>query len=404
MKIAYFTNQYPGISHSFIRREILALERLGHNVARFAIRPSKDVVIANEDLAEAEKTRHIVTAGPLVLLGLMARRLFRNPAGVFGAFIEAVRLGAGSSAGLFRHFLYFGEALVLAEWLEEAGVGHVHAHFGTNATTIALLAGRVGKVSFSFTAHGPEEFERADDLSLRDKVIASAFVVAISHYGAAQLKKLTPPDHWHKIKIVHCGIEASFYDHDQVEVQPDPNRFVCVGRLCAEKGQLDLVEAVAHVAQDFPDIQVDLIGDGPMRANIEERIRHLGVEKSVNLLGWKTPAEVREAILGAHAFVLPSYAEGLPVSIMEAMTLSRPVITTYVAGIPELVINGECGWVFPAGDVDMLASCLREAIGQEKAARANFVEIGRQRALLRHNIDTEAAKLASSFEEFATRG
>ncbi len=396
MKIAYFVNQYPGISHSFIRREIQALERRGVEVVRYAIRPSKDKIISQEDFEESAKTRHIVTSDAASLMQPIAMEVLSNPLGAARVFAAAFTMGWCSEAGLLRHLFYFGEALVLANWLKRDGLRHVHAHFGTNAATIAMLAAPLADASFSFTVHGPEEFEKPALISLKRKIKSAAFTVAISHFGASQLKKLSSPAVWPRIKIVRCGIERNFYDNAADRVVSAPH-FVCTGRLCAEKGQIDLVEATACVAKDHPDIKVTLIGDGPMRGEIEAAIKKHDVSDNVILAGWKTPDEVRQALADARAFILPSYAEGLPVSIMEALALRKPAITTYIAGIPELVTDGACGWLTPAGDVDAITSALRAAIVADDDEIARMGDEGRRRVEEMHDIDREAATLAAHF-------
>lgn len=396
MKIAYFINQYPGISHSFIRREIQALERSGVEIVRFAIRPSKDGIVAQEDIDEDERTRHIIRTGAASLLMSIAAQAVKSPLRSLRGFVSMLRIGWRSEAGLARHFLYYGEALVLARWMSKEGLRHVHAHFGTNAATIAMLAAQMAGVSFSFTTHGPEEFEKPALISLKEKIHAASFSVAISKFGASQLKKLSSPEYWPRIKIVRCGIEEPFYENAQVELPAAPH-FVCTGRLCAEKGQIDLVHAVALAAQERPDIKVNLIGDGPMRAAIETAIRERRLEKSVALAGWKTPDEVKALLLQARAFVLPTYAEGLPVSIMEALSLRRPVISTYIAGIPELVEDGVCGWLTAAGDVEAIAQALLAASQASKDEMMKMGVEGRRRVKAHHNIDTETEKLKKHF-------
>ncbi len=327
----------------------------------------------------------------------MVNEAVSNPFVVARALWIAMRMGWGSEAGLLRHLMYFGEALVLANWLKSDQLDHVHAHFGTNTTTIALLAAPMAGVTFSFTAHGPEEFEKAGLISLTEKIETADFTVAISKFGASQLKKLSSPEVWDRIKIVHCGIEPEFYQTSADGVTDKPV-FVCVGRLCAEKGQIDLVNAAAIVVKEFPSLEVKLIGDGPMRAEIESAIKKNNLEKNISLLGWKTPAQVREEIINARAFILPSYAEGLPVSIMEALSLRRPVISTYVAGIPELIEQGACGWLTPAGDVDAIAAAMIDALRADASALAKMGEEGRRRIQSAHDIDREASRLKAYFQ------
>lgn len=397
MKIAYLVNQYPGISHTFVRREILALEKLGMSVARFAIRSSRQGLISEEDKSEAALTRRVVGAPALDLIGSILASLLRSPLGALTAFAAAIQFGRKSEAGLFRHGLYFLEALVLAHWLRRAGVNHVHAHFGTNSTTVALLASRITGGSFSFTAHGPEEFDKPGPIGLKEKIEEAAFTVAISSFGMSQLRRLVTPDHWSKIKIVHCGIENAFHE-GAVAPLPQAKRFVCVGRLCEQKGQVTLIEAAARLKRDGYAFELVLVGDGEMRPLIEKAVRDHNLSGEVVFAGWKTPTEVRAEIEASRAFVLPSYAEGLPVSIMEAFMLNRPVISTYIAGIPELVEPGVNGWLAPAGDAEALAVAMAEALTADDAVLSEMGRHGKEKTAERHEIDTEAAKLKLAFQ------
>lgn len=395
LKLAYLVNQYPGISHSFIRREIAALERRGVVVRRFALRPPKTAVIAAEDAEEALRTRYVVTApkGPLaaaILAGIASR-----PVAALGAFVRALRFASPSETGLLRHLICFAEAAALARWMRSEGLAHVHAHFGANSATVALLAAKMAGAGFSMTVHGPEEFDKAGLIALGAKIRAARFVAAVSSYGASQLRRLVPPEHWDRIRIVRCGVERAFY----AEPAPPPSgrRFVAVGRLSEQKGHLTLVEAAAMLKRAGRDFTVALVGDGEMRRPIEAAARRAGVLDRFEFLGWRTPAEVRAEILKSVAFVLPSYAEGLPVSIMEAMSLGRPVVSTYVAGIPELVAPGETGWLAPAGDAEALAAAMGEALDLDPDRRRAMGAKARARIERDHDIDRIAEELAGHF-------
>lgn len=398
MKLAYLTNQYPSISHSFIRREIEALERQGVEVARFSIRTSPYGQIAEEDRREAEKTRRIVGAPLLALAFAMLQTLAARPIGAAAAAAMAYSIGNKSQSGLLRHGFYAAEALVLASWMRREGIAHVHAHFGTNSATVAMLAARINGGSFSVTVHGPEEFDRPHLLALPQKIRRAAFVAAVSSYGLSQLRRLVEPEYWDRIRIVPCGIEKPFHEGASPP-PPEDARFVCVGRLCEQKGQLTLIEAAADVKRRGGKFQLVLVGDGEMRGDIEAAIARNQLGGCVELAGWKTPKEVRAEIEKSRAFILPSYAEGLPVSIMEAMALSRPVISTYVAGIPELVIPGETGWLAPAGDASRLADAMMAAIAAPLTRIAEMGEAGKARALKRHDIDEIAIRLKAIFSE-----
>ena len=399
MTLAYLINQYPGISHTFIRREIEAMERRGVPVSRFAIRSSAHGLIAAEDISEASRTKRIVGAAPAALASAIAASAMSRPLGAAAAFADALRLGLGSDAGLLRHLLYFAEAMALADWLRREKIGHIHAHFGTNSATVAMLAARINAAGFSMTAHGPEEFDRALKIALPEKIRRAAFVAAVSSYGRSQLRRLVEQEHWEKIVIVPCGVDASFYAGDPKPVAA-ANRFVAVARLSEQKGIPTLIESCARLKREGRRFTLTIIGDGELRGAIERQIAAEGLDAEVTLAGWKTPDEVRRAIEDAGVFVLPSYAEGLPVSIMEAMALGRPAISTFVAGIPELVIPGENGWLVPASDANALAGVMAEAMDASPSRLADMGRKGRERALARHDADAAAAVLAEAFDRF----
>jgi len=393
MKIAYFVNQYPKVSHSFIRREIKALERQGNEVARYALRTDTSELVDQEDKVELEKTHYLLKQPFWIFIKTCFLQLFKNTTGFIKALGLTVKIGWNSDRGLTRHFIYFMEACLLQKWLQGSGVSHIHAHFGTNSTTVVMLCHILGGPKYSFTVHGPEEFDKPVFISLGEKIKHSDFVVAISSFGKSQLFRWISHDLWHKVKIVHCGLEKAFYDID-IPPAKQNRKLVCVGRLCEQKGQLLLVEAAIKLAESGEDFQLVLAGDGPMRADIEALIKQHNLESKIKITGWISSEQVQEELLGCTALVLPSFAEGLPVVIMEAMALSRPVITTYIAGIPELVINGENGWLIPAGSLDALISAMQSLLHATDNDIRAMGEKARERVIERHNIDTEASKLA----------
>ncbi|MGE1081703.1 glycosyltransferase family 4 protein [Pseudomonas shirazensis] len=396
MRIAYFINQYPKVSHSFIRREILALERQGIEVQRIALRGWDGELQDNDDIAERSKTRYVLENGVKGLLKPLLEVLRAQPRRFFSALWLALRMGRRADRSWPYHLIYLAEACRVVQWLQAFGAEHVHAHFGTNSTEVVMLANALGGPHYSFTVHGPEEFDKPQFLHIGEKVRRAAFVAAVSSYGRSQLYRWVAHAHWDKVKVVHCGLEAAFHAGPPVPVPAVP-RLVCVGRLCEQKGQLLLLEAAQKLAAQGTAFELVLAGDGEMRAEIETLIARHGLQGQVRITGWISSGQVREELLAARALVLPSFAEGLPVVIMEAMALRRPVLTTYVAGIPELVRPGENGWLFPAGAVQELAAAMADCLGQPDEVLQRMGDAAHQRVLERHDIDTEAAKLASYF-------
>jgi glycosyltransferase involved in cell wall biosynthesis len=245
LKVAYIVNDYPKVSHSFIRREILALERQGIEVLRVAIRGWEGPLPDEVDQAERAKTRYALRHGVLPLLGSAALACLRNPLRFAKAVGIALKSTRSSDRSIAHHLFYLAEACHIVPWLKGFGAGCIHAHFGTNSTDVAMLASQLSGIPFSFTVHGPEEFLRP--IGLHEKIRRSAFVVAISSFGRSQLCLWTSYPNWPKIKVVHCGLERSFYEGVPPSVVAAP-RLVCVGRLVPEKGQLLLVQAIAELA------------------------------------------------------------------------------------------------------------------------------------------------------------
>lgn len=397
-QIAYFINQYPKVSHSFIRREILALERQGFDIFRIALRGWDAEVVDAEDKLERERTQYVLQSGVLGLIAPVIQTLIRSPVKFLSSLKLAIRMGIRADRAWPYHLVYLAEACRMLSWTQAKDIKHIHAHFGTNSAEVVMLLKLLGGPGYSFTVHGPEEFDKPEFIKLREKVSHAAFVVAISSFGRSQLFRWINYQDWNKVQVVHCGLEPSFHENAVQPVTSAP-RLVCVGRLSEQKGQLLLVDAVSKLLAKGIDIELVLAGDGEMRPEIEALIKQHSLESKVIITGWISSKQVREEILASRAMVQPSFAEGLPVVIMEAMALRRPVLTTYVAGIPELVRPGENGWLFPAGDVDELVKVLEDFLSTPTEILEKMGQAAHQRVLERHSIDVEAAKLARLFAQ-----
>jgi colanic acid/amylovoran biosynthesis glycosyltransferase len=392
MRIAYFTNQYPAPSHTFIRREINALEERGHHIARYAVRPFRGQLKDCDDILEAAKTKHLLASPAKAVVASLVRELAIHPASTLKALKSAFRFARASGGRFLLHLVYFGEAMVLADWCRREKIEHLHVHFGTNPATVAALAHEIGGIRFSFTVHGPEEFDRPETLALSEKIRTSSFVVAVSSYGRSQLLRWADLNDWKKIQVVRCGVDQHYLGDEMAPPHCTSPRLVCIARLSEQKGHLLLLQAAANLRAQGLTFELVLVGDGPLRSEIEREIKRLGLGQSVNLTGTITQDEVKMEILRARALVLPSFAEGLPVVLMESLALKRPVISTYIAGIPELV-RPDNGWLIPAGDVDGLADAMRRALTESAGQILQMGEAGRRRTLERHDIRQSAALL-----------
>ncbi|MBY0579678.1 MAG: glycosyltransferase family 4 protein [Burkholderiales bacterium] len=397
MQVAYFINQYPKVSHSFIRREIIELENQGVEVARFSIRRDGIDIVDAGDRDELAKTIYLAEVGKLRILLMTLQTAISSPLRWIQALHCAIRMGLHSHMGLMKHVLYLVEACVLLNLLKRRGIRHVHAHFGTNPASVVLLAHKLSGLSYSFTVHGPEEFDKPEALSLGEKIRHAGFVVAISSFGRSQLFRWCDHEHWQKIKVVHCGLDAEFLQAPAMPV-PDNQRLVCVGRLCEQKGQLLLIEAIRALTLDLHQVELVLAGDGPMRADIEKLTASYGLRDRVRITGWISGKQVLEEIAASRALVLPSFAEGLPVVLMEACALRRPVVTTYIAGIPELVQHGKTGWLVPAGSAGQLVDALRELLETAPEVLDSMGEQAYARVASQHDIRNECAKLKNLFQ------
>jgi colanic acid/amylovoran biosynthesis glycosyltransferase len=396
--IAYLTSQYARAGDTFIRGEVEQLRRLGHAVHTFSVRkPGPEEVVSDAIRREREQTAYLLEAGAvrLVLAGL--RRAIKAPRRFVAAVRTAIRVvPVGIPGRWVRRVSYLLEAAHLADCLEARGVAHLHNHIGENSAVVAMLAALFADIPYSLTIHGPNEFDRPTLLALDEKIGRAAFVVAISEFTRSQLFRWCAREHWPRIRVVRCGLDESFLSREVAPIPARP-RLVSVGRLAEQKGHLLLIDAAARLRGRGLEFELVLVGDGPLREEIEGLIDRLDLRGHVRITGYLGTAEVRRELEAARAMVLPSFAEGLPVVLMEALALGRPVVSTFVAGIPELVRDGVHGWLVPAGDVETLATAIRELLTAPPERLDAMGKAGAARVAERHDIRREAEKLAELF-------
>ena len=397
-KIAYLTGEYPRATDTFIQREVAALRALGWEIETCSIRRTgAEHLVGDEQRSEQARTFHVLNAAknPLRLTRAKLRAL-RNPARYFRAFALAWRTAPKGIKGRLWQMFYFAEALMLAEHLERHGVTHLHNHIAKASCTVAMLTSELTGIPYSFTLHGPDIFFEPLHWRLDEKIARARFVACISEFCRSQAMVFSDRAHWGKLHIVHCGVDPGRYDPAPREGAP---HLLFVGRLAAVKGVPVLFEALQRL--DIPGLRVTLIGDGPERAGLEREVAERGLSDVVEFAGYRNQTEVAEALREADALVLPSFAEGVPVVLMEAMASARPVVTTRIAGVPELVEHGVSGRLVPPGDVEALAEALREVLC-DAGLRARMGAAGRAKVCAEFDIAREAAWLSRLLESYVS--
>ena len=398
MRVAYLTSAYPSVSHTFIRRELVELERQVGEIARFSIRPSPHDIVDADDKREHERTFRVLEQSVVSWARAFLGQGAAHPVRTLRGLRKALKLGFRSQRGLPTHVVYWAEALLLLEEMKRRGIDHVHVHFGTNPAAVAQIMRSMGGPSYSFTVHGPDELDAPIGLSLGSKIADSAFVVAITSFCAGQLRRWVDHSHWDKIRVVHCTVGDEFFAGAR-PIDPGSKALVCVGRLSAQKGQVLLVQAFADALEAGVDAELVLAGDGELRGKIEEVIEERGIGDRVRITGWISGQEVREEISKARALVLPSFAEGLPMVIMEAFALERPVLTTYIAGIPELVVDGQNGFLIPSGSREAIRRGIERVMATDADTLHAMGRRGREAVKTEHYTPVETAKLAEHIRD-----
>ena len=391
MTIGYLMNTYPLVSTTFIGREIQALESLGVAVKRYAIRPWTEQLVDASDRSEQAKTEYLLGNRGRIVTGLV-REASRSPLRFLKALGLTLRLIRNARGRVIRHFAYLAEATVLRGLAERDGITHIHAHFSTNATTVAMLVRELGGPEYSFTVHGPDELLTPLENSTGDKVARASFVACISHFARSQMMLFSGQAHWDKLAIVHCGVLPANYGRRPHG--PYGKRILFIGRLAAVKGGPLLLEAIANVRAAHPDLSLTVVGDGPDRVQLEARAAALGLAGAVSFVGYQSQSAVAEILEQSDMLVLPSFAEGVPVVLMEAMASRLPVIASRVAGVQELVEHGVSGFVVAPGDVEGLSAGLGTLLSEPELC-ARMGTAGRAKVEAEFDVAKEATRLGA---------
>lgn len=395
MRIAYLASLYPAQSHTFIQREIAGLRKLGFHIDTYSIRRASGVDVQGvEGQADLAATRWLLPPPPVALLAALGWAATTRPLLAPRVLIEAAGRAGLGLRGRLLWCAYFVEALVLAHWMARDKVEHLHCHFGNAGSNTAYLASKLSGVPLSITFHGidldePEKYRHAE------KLAHARFAVCISKFGRSRLMFATPPALWSKVHIVHCGLDAP--DEAAITRAPGEGHVLCVARLSVEKGHPILLDALVLLRTRGIPFQCTLVGDGPLRDELKARVKAMGLDDAVKFAGAQPPAKVAEFNQQSDVLVLASFGEGIPVVLMEAMAHARPVVATYVGGIPELVHDGVNGRLVPAGSATDLADAIAEILMDPERAR-EMGEAGRAEVLEHFRLDGAAERMAALFK------
>ncbi len=396
--VAYLTGEYPRATDTFIQREVAALRALGVAVETCSIRRTgAEHLVGPEQREEAARSFHILETAknPLRLIAAHLGALIRAPRRYLGAAWLALRTAPPGLKGALYQGFYFAEAGVLAAHLHRLGARHLHNHIAEAAGSVAMLAAHMQGIPFSFTLHGPGIFTAPRYWRLDEKIARAKFVACISHFARAQAMLLSPPEAWDKLRIVHCGVAPERYGPPP---QSPGKRLLFVGRLASVKGVPVLFEALTKLLPKHPDLSLTLIGDGPERAALEQASHNQKLTAVNSFLGYQSQDEVATALRAHDIFVLPSFAEGVPVVLMEAMAAGLPVVATAVGGVGELVEHGKSGLLVPPGDAEALSKALG-ALLEDPAKGKAMGEVGAAKVAAEFDSRIEAAKLAALLGE-----
>ncbi len=403
-RVAYIMSRFPKITETFILFELLAVEKQGVHVDVFPLLRERQDVVHPEAVPVVDRA-HFHPFVSLSILWANVVFLFTQP-WTYVRTIAEVLFGTVRSVNFFVGALgILPKSVRFAYEMRRLGVTHVHAHFATHPAVAALVIHRLTGIPFSFTAHGSDL--HVDRCMLGRKVEAAAFAVTISEFNKNVILDECGETSRDKIRVVHCGVDPSvFTPREHAPTAQDGAastvRLLCVASYEEVKGHRYLIEACALLRDRGVNFRLDLIGDGPCRADVEQRLRDARLSDRVHMHG----AQPRDAVLGmmaaADIMCLPSVPtaqgkrEGIPVVLMEAMACAVPVVSSQLSGIPELVQDEVSGLLVPPRDAAGLADALERLAGDPET-RARMGQAGRTFIELHFNLHANAARLARLF-------
>jgi len=397
-KLAYLISQYPAISHTFILREVLTLRQRGFDIRVASVNPPDRPPdqLTDAERHEADQTWYLKPQGVRGALGALLTTFIRRLIAVLLGLKQALRLGGTDAKRILFYLAYWVEAIMIGAWMRREAASHLHVHFATPAAAVGLLAKTMFPIGFSFTVHGPDELYDAPGYRLTEKIAGADFVLCISHYARSQMMKLSPLAHWGKFEISRLGVDTERFAPRAAKTPGDPFELVCVGRLVAAKGQHILLDALAALRTEGRRVHLTLVGQGPDMESLKAQSSRLGLGETVTMTGAVNQDAILDYYLRSDAFVLPSFAEGLPVVLMEAMALGVPCITTHITGVPEMIRDGIEGLLVAPSDVEGLTRAIARLMDKPELGKA-LAQTGRSRILAEYTLAHSVKRLGDIF-------
>jgi glycosyltransferase involved in cell wall biosynthesis len=378
MRLGYLYSRYPVLSQTFCDAEMLALERLGFELEIGSVYPPL-TSLRHEHIACLRGPIHYAPPQEILKIseknaktnGNWPRDLVERHERKYGSGVKAEQRA--------RNALYF------ADHFKRRGVDHVHVHFANRAAHTAMFLKEISGIPFSVTAHGQDFMKDLGNNDLLREICAAAeFVAAETDYSRDLLRQRCP-DSAAKIHRVYNGMDLTRFPARHCEISGNTApRIISIGRLVAFKGFEYLIDGCAELARRGLEFTCEIIGDGPLRGDLEARIRKLNLSDRVHLSGSLSQGAVLEKLRSADIFALASVTDAqgasdvFPTVIIEAMAAARPVVSTRLAGIPESIVHGETGLLVPPGDTMALVEALGRLI-QDAKLRLHYGRAGRER-------------------------
>ena len=398
-RIAYLVSQYPAASHTFILREILELRRLGCEIHVASIRAADRpfAQLAPDEQQEQQTTFYVKPKGVVRIMSSNALVFCMRPFSYLSALVYGWRLAGLNVRAAFFNLGYLAEAAVVADWMRRQGLSHLHMHF---TSTVGLFAVRLRPLRASATIHGSDEFIDPLGFHLTEKIRAFHLLCTVSEYGRSQLMRFSDQTQWSKFRISRLGVDPTLYSPRPFRENPCPFEILFVGRLVPVKGLFILIAALDRLVREGRQIRLRFAGDGQDRAGLALNVAERGLNPYVVFEGWQNPDGVRALYQQADIFVLPSFAEGVPVVLMEAMAMEIPCVTTRITGIPELIRDQVSGLLVTPSSDEELAAAIGRLMDDSKLRR----ELGtsaRRRILENYDMRHNIAQLGAIFREFS---